>query len=119
MTFDPNSTVPRAPEVRVTLRGVRLSENGKPVQVSTRSDFIAPDLSPVSVLATELDKGRPGWTDRDNKPEIVNVNGGIMHITSDLRLPPLTCGKTVIRKAPERPLRVMNVTGPRRNRKAK
>ena len=63
--FDPNSTIPQAHEVRVTMRGVRLTPDGKPVQVSTRSDFIAPELSAPSTLAFELSKGQRGWTATD------------------------------------------------------
>ncbi len=72
--FDPNSTIPEAHEVRVTMRGVRISEHGSPVQVSTRSDFIAPDLSGPSTLAVELDKDLPGWTDADKRvPSVLPV----------------------------------------------
>ena len=60
--FDPNSTVHRAPEVRVTMRGERITENGSPVQVSTRSDFVAPELSAPSTSALEQSKGLRGWT---------------------------------------------------------
>lgn len=67
MIYDPNSTIPHSHEVRVTMRGVRLSDGGTPVQVSTRSDFIAPDLSAPSTLAIELDKGKRGWSDYDVK----------------------------------------------------
>ena len=42
-------------EVRVTARQ------------SIRKDFIAPDLSPVSLLNRELEKGKAGWTDTDVK----------------------------------------------------
>ncbi len=63
--LDPNSTIPTAFEVRVTMRGVRLTPDGSPVQVSTRSDFVAPELSAPSLLAQELDKGLRGWTRDD------------------------------------------------------
>ncbi len=108
--LDPNSTIPEAHEVRVTMRGVRISEHGSPVQVSTRSDFIAPELSGPSTLAIELDKGLTGWTDTEKR------------VTSVLPVFPKhaddhTVGKSIIRKAPRQSGVVMNRTGPRRNRR--
>lgn len=65
--IDPNSSIASAREVRVTMRGVRLTDGGEPVQVSTRSDFIAPDLSPVRTVDIECEKGERGWTGQDVK----------------------------------------------------
>ena len=99
-------------EVRVTMRGVRLSEGGAPTQVSTRSDFIAPDLSAPSTLALELDKGLRGWSDYDN--EIATVDP-VFPDRSKRDLEALTAG-TPIRKAPVAAARVVSHTGPYRSR---
>lgn len=69
--IDPNSTIATAFETRVTMRGVRLTPDGGRVQVSTRSDFIAPDLSAPSTHAIESDKGKRGWTFHDVRPDVV------------------------------------------------
>lgn len=119
MIFDPNSPIAQSHETRVRARGVRLTPDGAAVQVSTRSDFVAPDISPLSTHQIEMDKGLAGWTDRDNKPEVVNVNGGIMHVTRDLMLDPFTCGTTVIRKSPPAPLVKMNRQGPSTRKRSK
>lgn len=110
--YDPNSTMPVVREVRVTMRGVRLSENGSPVQVSTRSDFIAPEVSPVRLIDSEAEKGTRGWTDYDVKLSLA-VNGGKTNI-ADRQLAALSVGKTVIRKV-QPAMRVM-YSGPRGNR---
>lgn len=115
--FDPNSTIKHVHEVRVTMRGVRISETGSPVQVSTRSDFIAPEVSPPSTLAIELDKGRRGWSDYDNKPEVVVINGGTVSGGYRDSSIGFNVGQTVIRKAPvDRKTRVLNVQGPAHRR---
>lgn len=123
--FDPNSTVPRAPEVRVTRRGVRLTPDGSPVQVSTRSDFIAPDMAPVSTSALEQAKGLRGWTDMEVKPEdrrpagLKAFEANRAHLIADRAaaiVEDATCGKTVSRKAPARQLRTLNVQGPAHRR---
>ncbi|QFG12595.1 hypothetical protein PBI_TOAKA_96 [Mycobacterium phage Toaka] len=36
-------------------------------RITVGKDFIAPDLSPVRLVDSELDKGIPGWTDLDVK----------------------------------------------------
>lgn len=45
-------------EVRVTARQ------------SVTTPFVAPELSPASLLSRELDKGLKGWTDFDQKIEV-------------------------------------------------
>lgn len=114
--LDPNSTLPHAREARVTMRGVRLTPDGSPVQVSTRSDFIAPDVAPVSTLALELSKGERDWTDFDVKVAMP-VNGGVIVGKAERELAQLTAGTTVIRKT-SRPdtRRVLNVQGPAHRR---
>lgn len=94
--FDPNSTIPRAAEVRVTMRGVRLTPDGFPVQVSTRSDFIAPELSRPSTLATELDKGLRGWSDYGVKIS-APVNGGVIVGRAERELADMTAGHPIRR----------------------
>lgn len=98
-----------AHEVRVRARGVRLTPDGKGVQVSTRSDFIAPDLSAPSTLAIELDKGLAGWTRDDVKPATVTP---VFPKHED----DYAVGTAVIRK-PVAEMRVISRTGPRRNRR--
>lgn len=40
-------------------------------------DFIAPELSPVHTVDLELEKGIPGWTDKDVKiADNTQVDGG-------------------------------------------
>ena len=125
MVFDPNSTVPRAPEVRVTARGVRLSPNSNATfQVSTRSDFVAPELSAPSTLAIELDKGKAGWTagpiPADKRPSYIVRAELARKAQREADIEELTItGTTVIRKAPAAPMVKLNRTGPRRNRRAK
>lgn len=124
--FDPNSPVKRAPEVRVTMRGVRLTPDGSPVQVSTRSDFIAPELSAPSTTNLEQAKGLRGWTDTDVKPEDRRpvglqvfeknrqrmINERAAAIVKDAK-----AGTTVIRHtAPTQGLRVLNRQGPAHRR---
>ena len=125
MTFDPNSPIPRAPEVRVTARGVRLSpDSTATVQVSTRSDFVAPATAPVSTLALELDKGKAGWTagpvPADKRPSYIIRAELARKAQREADIEELTItGTTVIRKAPAAPMVKLNRTGPRRNRRAK
>ena len=124
MVFDPNSTIPRAPEVRVTARGVRLSPNSSATfQVSTRSDFVAPELSAPSTLALELDKGLAGWTDgpkpADVRPSWIIRAELARKAQREADLEELTIGAAVVRKAPAAPLVKLNRTGPRRNRGSK
>ena len=105
--FDPNSTMAQSHEARVTMRGVRLTETGLPVQVSTRSDFIAPDQSPVALIETEMAKGLKGWTDSDIKPELVGynpktgrgVNNALPTGHAERVLSGFTAGTTVLRTA--------------------
>lgn len=113
--LDPNSTIHAVREVRVTMRGVRLSENGSPVQVTVRSDFIAPDLSAPATSAVELDKGLRGWSDYDVKVP-APVNGGVIVGKAERELEELTVGKTVIRTKAPATGRVINRTGPRPGR---
>lgn len=40
-------------------------------RVSIGRDFIAPDIAPVPTVATELEKGRAGWTDRSAPVPVV------------------------------------------------
>lgn len=116
MIYNPNSTIPQSHEVRVTMRGVRLTDGGTPVQVSTRSDFIAPELSRPSTLAIELDKGIRGWSDYDVKvPAPAETRADVVNREAL----DYTCSTPVVRKAPERKVRVM-YSGPMgRNRTAK
>lgn len=112
--IDPNSTVPTAFEVRVTRRGVRLTSDGAPQQVSTRSDFIAPDLSAPSTHAVESEKGKRGWTFHDKRlPEAAPYNpktgrGSSNHIPTGGTMPydaRVTVGKTVIRRSRDNGMR--------------
>lgn len=120
--FDPNSTIPHAHEVRVTMRGVRLTPDGSLVQVSTRSDFIAPDLSGPSTLAIELDKGLTGWT----RDDVEVIDARPLHLQRAERArkqlaaddaQALQLGATVIRHTTPTVGKVLNRTGPRRNRR--
>lgn len=113
--IDPNATIPSVREVRVTMRGVRLSPDGTPMQVSTRSDFIAPDLSAPSTLSLELDKGLRGWSDYDK-----HVEDTTPRFTDWAKrdLAEVTAGTPMFRKAPGKGLRVAHRTGPRPGRKA-
>lgn len=124
-TFDPNSTVPHAHEVRVRARGVRITQDGKPVQVSTRSDFIAPDQSPLPTLVVEQMKGLRGWT--AGKVDDRRSEGRKIHeariaaekkqqAADDLAAITIT-GTTVIRKVSTDRKVVVSRTGPRRNRR--
>lgn len=117
MTFDPNSPIARAPEVRVTMRGVRLSDTGKPVQVSTRSDFIAPDYAAPSTHQLEMQKGLAGWSEgpapEDKRPAwIARAELRVKAQREADALEPTITGKTVVRKAPARDMHVMNRQGP-------
>lgn len=104
--FDPGATVVSVHEVRVTQRGVRLTDGGKRVQVSTKSDFIAPDISPVRVIDLESEKGRRGWTDTEVKLSLA-VNGGQIAGRAERDLAELQAGRSVIRKpAPTKVYRV-------------
>lgn len=47
-----------------SMRDVRVTERS-----SVRAPFVAPDMAPVRKVDLELDKGIPGWTDRDVKIE--------------------------------------------------
>jgi hypothetical protein len=124
--LDPNSTIPHAREVRVTMRGVRITDGGRPVQVSTRSDFIAPELSAPSTTALEQDKGKAGWTNKDVTPvdhrdaakrSFMNRRAELIAARAQAILDDATCGKTVIStKAPQRELRVLNRQGPAHRR---
>ena len=79
---DQNATIKSHHEVRVTMRGVRLTLDGDNVQVSTRSDFVAPDMAPVPQTDIEQAKSLKGWTDitvkvaaiavTDHKPKGLN-----------------------------------------------
>lgn len=119
--FDPTSPIPRAPEVRVTMRGVRLTPDGAAVQVSTRSDFIAPDLSPVSTLATELAKGARYWsegtTPEDKRPQHLIRAEKARKALLDADNQALTVGTTVIRHTSASTGKVLNRTGPKRKRR--
>lgn len=98
MLYDPNSVIPTAFEARVRARGVRLTPDGSPVQVSTRSDFIAPELSAPSTLAIELDKGMRGWSDYDVK--VPSAKDSHAESVKAAQLEAMTVGESVIRKAP-------------------
>ena len=100
MKYDPNSTIPSAHEVRVRMRGVRISENGARVQVSTRSDFIAPDLSPVSTHQVEMQKGTRDWTDFDLKIP-APVNGGVIVGRAERELAEMNCSSTTRIRRPK------------------
>lgn len=113
MTYDPNSTIPQSHEVRVTMRGVRLTDGGAPVQVSTRSDFIAPQLSGPSTHALEMEKGLSGWSFDDVPVETV---APVFTDWAKRDLAQVTCG-TPLRKARATGLRVAHRTGPRAGRK--
>ncbi len=122
--FDPNSTIPAAHEVRVTGRGVRLTPDGSPVQVSTRSDFIAPDLSAPSTLAIELNKGLRGWT----RDDVEVIDARPLHLQraerarkqqADDDAQAMSCGVTVVRHTARSNGKVLNRTGPRRGRKTR
>jgi hypothetical protein len=101
-------TIPQIHEVRVTAR----------LRVSTRSDFIAPDVSPVSTLAAELDKGLAGWTAHDVKLSLP-VNGGVIVGRATEELAALTAGTEVIRRTAPTGMRVAHRTGPRSGRKTR
>lgn len=68
-------------DVRVTRKGVRLTPGGQLTQVTPQ--FIPGDVSPVSTHNLELAKGAIGWSDYENKPEVVSVNGGVVSGGSD------------------------------------
>lgn len=109
-------SIPSVHEVRVTMRGVRLTPDGSPVQVSTRSDFIAPDLSPVRTVDLESAKGLRGWTAHDVKVPSVGTTQHTPKGLADRRLDAMTVGTTVVRTTDTRTMRVMNHTGPRRGK---
>ena len=88
--------LPEFREVRVTSRGVRLTEHGKLVAVNTRSDFVAPDISPVSTHQLELEKGQVGWTDFDKRVETLTSDRRERQLAAQ-RLREATVGETVIR----------------------
>ena len=115
MQFDPNSTVPHAHEVRVRARGVRLTPDGKGVQVSTRSDFIAPDLSAPSTTAIEQDKGLRGWSEGVAPVEVWQVRAAKAHADAKAKafIADAMVGETVIRRTVKAPARrVLNAQGP-------
>lgn len=124
--IDPNSIIPHAREVRVTMRGVRLTPDGAPVQVSTRSDFIAPELSAPALIDREMDKGLRGWTFHDVKPvdhrdpstrSFMNRRAALIKARAQAIVDDATCGTTVIRTVkPVSNRRVLNGTGPAHRR---
>ena len=103
--IDPNAAIHMTREVRVTRRSPVLP------------GFIAPELSPVRTTDQELDKLRPGWTDRTVKPEVVVRNGGV--VRGARKGPDFTAGKEVIRKASSAPKYVAAMTGPSADYKAR
>ncbi|QGJ88852.1 hypothetical protein SEA_YECEY3_102 [Mycobacterium phage Yecey3] len=72
--------------------------------------FIAPDLSPVKLIDRELERGIPGWTDRDVKiPSTDMVDGGKDRAAADeaerisvgtMLARPATARREVSRKRP-------------------
>ena len=111
-------SIPEFHEVRVRARGVRLNPDSNATsQVSTRSDFIAPDLSPVSTQAIELfEKGLSGWTDSDKRVESVTP---VFPDHAKRDLAAITLGKTIIRRTSAAPLHVMNRQGPATRKRSK
>jgi len=117
MIYDPTSTIVESHEARVRVRGVRLSPNSNATsQVSTRSDFIAPDYAAPSTIELELEKGLAGWSE-GTAPEDVSPKFTDW-AKRDLAAIAIS-GTTVVRKAPAAPMVKLNRTGPRRNRGAK
>lgn len=115
--FDPNAKVTSHHEVRVTMRGVRLAPDGMPVQVSTRSDFVAPDIAPLTTHQREMMKGQRDWTNTDVKPEVVVINGGIVTgVRRDTENVSLMAEKVIRKARPADKRRVLNVQGPAHRR---
>jgi len=123
MIYDPNSTIAQSHEARVRARGVRLSPNSSATsQVSTRSDFIAPDYASPSTHEIEMEKGRAGWSAGpkpvDQRPAWIARAERRIKAQREAQIEEITItGTAMIRKAPPAPMVKLNRTGPRRNRK--
>ena len=77
-------------EVRVTARE------------SCKTPFVAPDLSPVRLIDSELDKGLKGWTDFDVQiDDNVMVDGGKVS-AAEQEFEAVNVGDEIVRKAPSR-----------------
>lgn len=97
-------SAPTVRETRVTARQ------------SIRTPFVPQDMSPVSTLAIEQDKGIPGWTDRDVKlPSTVSAQDKRL---AAQRLVEARVGSSVIRKAPRVERRIYSA-GPSADYKAR
>ena len=66
---------------------------------SVIAPFVAPELSPVSVLERELEKGTKGWTDYDVK--VPDLSGYHLARGHEASLALQMKVGTVIRKAPD------------------
>jgi len=102
--IDQNATIHSAHEVRVRMRGNRLSIDGPAVQVTM--PFIAPDRAPQSTHETELAKGSRDWTSQD-KVDLIGYRPktGLGELSSvrpvglaDRQLAEVKVGTTIIRK---------------------
>ena len=115
MIYDPNSVIAQSHETRVRARGVRLTPDGSPVQVSTRSDFIAPDYAPASTHEIELDKGLAGWSDGPKPASVLPV----FTDWAKRDLAAISIGNAIVtRKTPDT-MAVMNRQGPSTRKRSK
>ena len=116
MIYDPNSVLPQSHEARVRARGVRLDPNSNAThQVSTRSDFIAPDYAPASTHELELEKGLAGWSDGPKPASVLPV----FTDWAKRDLAAISIGNAIVtRKTPDT-MAVMNRQGPSTRKRSK
>lgn len=83
---------------------------------SMRQLFVAPELSPVSTVQLELEKGNRDWTDVDVK--VLDLRGSHLARGHETLASDITVGTTIRKPRVEGKAVVLNRTGPSARRRS-